>query len=250
MLIFIVSIVSILFAAYTFFEVSAIYARIAASLIKKNAIGATIEKMTHTIKRIAVFSYPPALGALHVLDRGEYVFIAAYSALASSAIVIFLTYIFRVRSIKVFLVLINAVMRDSKTSKSLFNQFATATAHRPIKFTSRQSPFFAARSVDLKMVIFSAVIYSAYGGSIFFINMLVLFLPSYEAIIFQLLGLVNGIGTLILAFLLDPIISRKLETGKRLTTISNSFTFGILIGFSVILPTCFVIIHVLYNSVQ
>lgn len=235
-----------LFGAYAFLEICAVHARIAASLTGLNAIGASIEKMTHTVKRIAVFSYPPIIGVFHVLNEPEYIFYSAYFSLVLSIIVIVLSFLFRINAIKTFFVLIRMVSQNNSKSAENGRPILYALTHNNVYFRLSRSSKLLLKRLDTKILWFSATIYSVYGGSIFFINIFVLFFSGYEAIVFQALGLINGVGTLTMAFILDPIISRKLETGRRMNTLSNSVLMGILVAFGFFLPVCFIGLHLLY----
>lgn len=248
MLIIISISIGMLFGVYVFLEVSAVHARIAASLSKKNAIGATLEKMTHTIKRFAVFSYPPLLGALHVLSAPTYIFYAIYASLISAAIVVFLSVILRVKMIKLFIVLIEFLSRDPGKDGSAVARILKLSLNKYHFLHLDRSILSFFSKIDKKIIKFSALVYAVYGGSIFFVNIFVLFITGYDAIIFQMIGLINGIGTIVMAFLLDPMIARKLEAGQRMNVLSNSVFMGIFIAYCVILPSLFAGLHFLYIS--
>lgn len=213
--------------------------RISGSLIDKNAIGYSVSVMVGTIKRVFVVLYPPMLGWLSVHDVESFrlsFFICYFFAL----IALFLVFLLRRRMIIFFV--------DFIASYNLSHGFFRSMAAAFYGVHKEKVSFGdSAGGVDVGLVFLSAWIYFIYGSSLFLVNILGFLYGSYSAIIYQMVGVVSALGTLVFAFVLDPKLARISEAGSGMLVAHNSLLLGQFLSMGFLGPAMIYSVFLFYG---
>jgi len=215
--IIIIAWVSLFFAGYVFFDGLAALSRMAAAKASLNAFGAAIEKIMNTIKRLSIFSFPPAIGYFVMRQDASSLFLAVFGSLflgASAAMFIFLRRIAIQRYF--FLVALNF---DS--GQGIFRAFISACRGSQSGQKVQSPPNVTvslpeAMRHNLQLFLLASWVYLVFGSSIFLVNILAMVFFEAAPVILQTLGFFNGLGTLVLAFFVDPRIARFLDKKEKL----------------------------------
>lgn len=235
-------IIAFLYATYAFLEMAQFLVRVAASREGKNAIGASLEKAIMTVKRIPLFIFPPLLGILVMRQEEGLVLIAAFGSLALGTITVFVTMLMRSILIDRFSHAVHALhgrrsMLSSLLLSVLRSKRVAATNVAAGHIAGNRAKSNATRwSLNWKIVVLAALVYGLIGSSAFIVNVGALQFPKYAPILFQITGLVNGIGTVLLSFMLDPIISRSFENTDDNEEINVSLLVGMIYAFGLVAP--------------
>lgn len=234
--------IALLYATYTFLEVAQFLVRVAASKEGKNAIGASLEKALMTVKRIPLLIFPPLLGILVMRQEEGLVLIAAFGSLALGAIAAFFIMMMRSVLIDRFSHAVHALHGGRSMLSSLLlsvlRSKRVAAAHVAAgHIAGNRAKSNATRwSLNRKVVVLATLVYGLIGSSAFIVNIGALQFPKYAPILFQITGLVNGIGTVLLSFMLDPIISRSFENADDNEEINVSLLVGMISAFGLVAP--------------
>jgi len=205
------------FSSYVMFDAFAALSRVSASAAGANAFGAAIEKIMNTLKRLSIFTFPPALGFFVVSGDRSHLFFSIFVAYFFAGFVLLGILALRQNILNYFFDVAMIFGRGS----SLFRAFWT-----PLLVSSSTQSYFSDRiaigsplgavSKHFSLFILASWVYFIFGASIFFINLVAIRFSEFAPVILQGLGFVNGLGTLVLAFFVDPKISRFLDTGSDL----------------------------------
>lgn len=232
--------IAVLYFGFAFFDGLSILARVGASLSGFNAMGGSIEKMASTCKRVFLFAYPPLLGFLIYSENSEGIYISIFSSFLAATIATGIIFAFRNSIISFFLSFTMSLSRYHSLSKALkvcWSQKRVSV--EDINQHIQSSTNTEGLQIPKSLLPFSVFVYSAYGGAIFFLNLLVLQYTEYAPIILQMIGLVNGVGTILLSFFIDPILSRSLDTKVNLHTIIRTMLTAQLLTYALLSPITF-----------
>jgi len=242
--------VAFFFSGYIFFDAMAVMARASASAMGRNAFGAAIEKVMNTLKRTMIFFYPPILGYFILTNDLSSIVLSIVSSYSIASIL--LTFLIVKR--RFFLCYFCAVTTKFSNGASLLKSLASRPGDNcnlelNVGLSSRNEWLGIARINDVmkrpQLTILASWLYFIFGASIFAINILALTYSQYAPIILQCLGLVNGLGTVILAFLVDPIVSRYLDASSELDEISLTLLVAQLLACIAIAPVFFLVLLLL-----
>ena len=86
------------------------------------------------------------------------------------------------------------------------------------------------RRVNFKVLILCFMIYVLYFNSIFFINIVALLNSDVSQVLYQMNGLFTSIGTLLLAFVLDPYLSRSFDANVAVEENIRGLIYGRLLA--------------------
>lgn len=239
--------IAFFFSGYIFFDAMAVIARASASLMSRNAFGAAIEKMMNTLKRLMIFFYPPILGYFIIKDDLNSIMISIAISYVLAAVVLILLIIKR-HSFLLYFCLVTKKFTNGETILKSFiykkNEIYFAEAES--FFSSVDHSFKLAKISDVtkypRLTLTASWIYFIFGASIFSLNILALAFAQYAPIILQCLGLINGLGTLVLAFVVDPVVSRYLDASKQLDEVALSLLVAQLVACFAIAPAFFIIL--------
>lgn len=235
--------VSFLFSAFVFLDVVSIYPRVAGGILGKNAIGYSFQGIVTTIKRIFIVLYPPLLGILAISGSLENLFAVIAFAYCAAIFAVVLCLLIRKPLISYFCSAIDNYAQGSSLTKSFFGAFTDGH-----KYIDRVSSHIAdapalrfGAGLDNAIFLFGLWIFFFYGASVFMVNILNFLLPTYSSVILQTTGLVNAMGSLAFAFLLDPRLSRLYEAQQDMMRAANSLAGAHLINLVFLSPAVFVL---------
>lgn len=229
--------VVLVFCAFVFLDLCSLSPRLAGSITRKNAIGPTFQVILNTMKRVFIVSYPPLLGVIAIITDGvdvltQTILASYYASLIPLAMVFFM----REKVVAFFCALIVAF--DS--SGSVFRAAWHAVRHHG-EWTSEVGRHLRSgekgyANLDIRLMLAASWVYLFYGSSMFIINIFAVKFDQYAEIIYQLVGFFNALGTIALAFILDPRLSRIYERQENLGITLNSLFGAHLMNLMVLGP--------------
>lgn len=226
-------IVVVSFAAYAVFDAVSVQARVAGAIAEKNATGASFEKIVNTFKRTSIFIYPPVLG--YMIIRNEYIYlnISVLSALSFGFVVALLCLVLREFVTTYFVGVI----------ERFEGGLSAIAALRPRKISSQKlieiKKNFSKNSISKlkwRIVLSATWVYLVYSSSIFLLNYIAILFSEYDVVILQMLGLINGVGTIMLAFIVDPMVARYLDSKVDLDIVGCSIIVSQMLAYCVAIP--------------
>lgn len=205
------------------------------------AVGFTVSNIIHTIKRLFVVSYPPVI-AIYLLDAElPSLFPIIYCCFFGAAFVSLIVFVKRTRFQKIF-------ARQIHTFGSGGSLWKFWTWVDVTHWSSRSENEL--NQVDWKLFFAAAWIYFFFGSVFFLVNVLGFYFRDYSAVILQLSGVFNAMGTLVLAFYLDPVLARVFERDrKHADTALRSVLLAQIANFCVLSPLFFYILSRLLFSI-
>lgn len=223
------SLVVVLFVGYVFFDLVSVSARAAGAVFNRNALGYSLAVMINTIKRIFVVLYPPVLGVIALLGEVDHVVAAIFYSYAFSFVSLALIVRWR-RGVMVRCSVF--LLHYSRKGKLLFSLFqASKSSSKLRKYIDNRigQAYFeqnGAQKYSVELIFVATWVYVFYSGSLFIVNLVGAIHIEYGPVVYQLVGLVNALGTIVFAFVLDPKISRILEGKAGLGVALNSQLCG------------------------
>jgi hypothetical protein len=221
-------IVVALFGLYALLDALALLPRVAGSHLGMNGLGYTFSVMVQTVKRVFVVSYPPLLGWISI--SGGELYSTIYWSYFVGVVALLIVFTFRFALIRYFMVLIDAY----SMSGSLWG---TACSNKPknIQIEESMGANFNFK-IDKKLVLSSSWVFFVYGSALFFINLFGAKFQEHSAVIYQLVGIINALGTLLMSFYLDPKISRNFDHRADVMQSNDSVMMGQLIALALLGP--------------
>lgn len=223
------ALVIFLFVLYAILDAIALLPRVAGSLLEKNGLGYTFSLMVQTLKRVFVVSYPPLLG--WVALQGGSLYPIIYAAYFFGGVSIVLVSVFKYPIIRCFVHLIDGY---SISGSIFFAVFKHKFSEK--KFFVDKGSFDLNFKLNRSLVYSSSWVYFVYGSSLFLINILGAKFSDQSAVIYQLVGVINALGTLLMSFYLDPKISRNFDHQKNVMVSNDSVVAGQLVALSILGP--------------
>lgn len=231
-------VIMLAFGLCAFFDAMTIVARTAASLEGRNAAGASLEKIMTTLKRFAMFIYPPILGFIILSGEASFFMFSVYGAFAVATLITLGCLVGRTPIQNYFRRVTTRFVSGQDVSRALLASFRCRAERPPALPQGRPA---AAVAANTWLYLFTTVVYFFYASAIFFLNLLSLIYVDYAVILLQMLGLINGVGTILLAFVVDPIISRKLDGAEDLDALSVTVLLSQLTAYAVLAPVTFML---------
>lgn len=230
--------VVLLFFLYALLDALALLPRVAGAILQKNGLGYTFAVMVNTLKRIFVVAYPPLLGWITI--EGGSLYSTIYWSYFFGVLAIIIVTVFKIKIIKFFIQLIGAYANSGSMLKSFFGRPTYVPIHVDDKILSNSFVF------DKALVFSSAWVYFVYGSALFFVNLFGAKYQEHSAVIYQLVGFVNALGTLLMSFYLDPKVSRNFDNKSNVMLSNDSIVAGQLLALAILGPVA-IFIFGLYN---
>lgn len=208
----------IFFSLYAFLEALSLLPRVAGSFVNSNSIGYSFSIMINTVKRVFMVAYPPLLGWMVI--QGEDIFRTIYLSYFFGFIFQIIAFVFRGVIISKFA----EIIYFYSSGCTLFSALVKSFGVHGMNFKNlllHENYYF-----DVKLTLSSMWIYFVYGSSLFFVNILGLVFSEKSAVIYQSIGLVNALGTILMSFFLDPRLSRNFDKNIAITKTINSVALG------------------------
>lgn len=233
--------VTAFFSAYAFFDSMAIVSRSSASAVGLNAFGASIEKIMNTLKRLMIFFYPPILGYFVIRGDAQSIFLSIFFSYGCACVIQLFVLFRRVRFAQYFCSVAEQFSEGRSVLQSLKTGWQVPSANAGVVASSEadlaEIPNFGNVISSFRVLIMMASwIYFVFGASIFSLNILAIAYSDFSPIILQLLGLFNGLGTVVLAFFVDPIVSRYLDKSERLGEVTVALLAAQFFSYAIISP--------------
>lgn len=234
------------YSLFVFLNAVSILPRIAGSQVENNALGYSFSQMVSTIKRVFIFIYPPLLGWITLKNGIETLITTILFSYLISLFFIFLSYLMRFFFIRYFIILIKKYSEGYSLIKSIayafYKENASTSLHHIHLLKEKSS-----NGVSGKIFYTSAWVFLANGSSLFIINILGAIYSDKAAIVYQLVGIVNALGTIVMAFFLDPMLSRIFEGNKEHLLVYKSLTLAQFINSILLGPLIILTVYVLFN---
>lgn len=230
------------YAIFVFLNTISIIPRVAGSQIDNNALGYSFTQMLNTIKRIFIVTYPPLLGWITLQKGIDTLIITVVFSFVSSLFFILLAYGMRFVLINYFVALIKRYSEGYSLLKSITYPFSEKSKMVSYDFLHQNT-----KSNDLinwKIFYTSSWVFLANGSALFIINILGAVYAEKAAIIYQLVGVVSALGTIVMAFCLDPMLSRIFESNKEHLLVYRSLVFAQFINSALFGP--FLVLSIYY----
>jgi hypothetical protein len=218
--------VVVLFTLYALLDAIALLPRVAGSILHKNGLGYTFSVMVHTLKRVFVVSYPPLLGWIAL--QGDSLYPAIFASYFCGALAVVLVSIFKYPTIKCFIHWIEGYAVGGSVFYAVFQH-----PYTPHESMVGQGKVDFSFSFDKSLIYSSSWVYFIYGSSLFFINIFGAKFQDQSAVIYQLVGIINALGTVLMSFYLDPKISRNFDQKERIMESNDSVVAGQLLALVV-----------------
>lgn len=225
-------IVAVLFAAFIALDAISLFPRKAGASLEKNALGYSFLVMINTLKRVFIVLYPPALGLL-AMHSGMTAFPKAI-AIAHVLGVVSLACVYLLRNQVIafftgFITLYSSGHRLHRAALIALRMVAPGVAPK----NRLELPVHNIRARIALPAIFIFFFYSASG---FIINIFAVAFADYASFILQLIGIINAFGTLMMAFVLDPMISKTFEDGDPENIVMPSLFFAQAVNIAILSP--------------
>lgn len=221
--------VVLLFVGYVFFDLVSINARAAGAVFNRNALGYSLAVMVNTVKRIFLVLYPPVLGVIALLGGVDDVVASVFACYLFSALPLFLMVKWRRNVMTRCSIFLLYYSRTGHLAYSAFRAMRMKSGLRQYVDVRIGQTYFRAprvRKFSYSIVFTATWVYVFYSSSLFIVNLVGVIHAEYGPIVYQLVGLVNALGTIVFAFVLDPKISRMLEGREMLDLALNSQILG------------------------
>lgn len=218
-----------LFVGYVFFDLVSINARAAGAAFNRNALGYSLAVMVNTVKRIFMVLYPPVLGVIALLGGVDEVVTSIFACYLFSVFPLFLIVKWRRNVMVRCSIFLLHYSRTGRFVRSAFQAMRTKSGLRQYVDGRIGKAYFRksmAKNFSCSIAFTATWVYVFYSSALFIVNLVGVIHAEYGPIVYQLVGLVNALGTIVFAFVLDPKISRMLEGREMLGLALNSQIFG------------------------
>ncbi|URI15030.1 lipid II flippase family protein [Brevundimonas albigilva] len=234
-----VAAVCVCFFGYALLECGSIIVRTAAAHIGMNAAGAAFEKILSAVKRTFIFLYPPILGALLSAGRIEEMYASIFLSCLCGLLACALVFALRARLSSWFVLVISEFGAGKSAVSAILHGVKSLVVIQSGASSDRLVTRVVVNRLDPRVIAMSAWVYFTYSSSIFLVNCIAAFAPQYNAVILQSVGFFNGLGTIMLALLLDPILARNLDSRNDLEASAEAIIGGQAISYGVLSPLLF-----------
>jgi len=226
-----------LFGLYALLDALALLPRVAGSHLGMNGLGYTFSVMVQTVKRVFVVSYPPLLGWISI--SGGELYSTIYWSYFVGVVALLIVFTFRFALIRYFMILIDAYsisgsLWGAVSSKKSKSGYLEEVIEANYNFR-----------IDKRLVFSSSWVFFVYGSALFFINLFGAKFQEHSAVIYQLVGIINALGTLLMSFYLDPKISRNFDHRSNVMQSNDSVMVGQLVALAILGPLSILVFDVI-----
>lgn len=231
-----------IYAGFVALDIIAIFPRMAGSIIQKNGIAYSFQFMTTTVKRLFVVTYPPLLGIISINGSIDDMFRIVLISYGAAILVWVAIFLFRIRIIAFFCASLEDFGQNGRLPRAII-----AGLRYSSNWVDEVNKLFAGTfriesghtNIDKSIAVTAVWIFFFYSATPFIINIFGMKYSEYASVILQLTGVSSALGTLVLAFFLDPKLSRIYEDQKDLPFAFRSLIFSHLVNLSLICPLFF-----------
>ena len=223
----------VLFSVFALLDAVAVIPKYVGGAISLGGVGYTVSNIVHTIKRIFVVSYPPVIAMMLLDNPLESLFTVIYVCYFIAALITLGVFLKR----DMFKKVLARQIHSFGSGGSLWKAWEWG----PPPDTAITEPSGAdGPHVDLKLFMSALWVYFFFGSVYFLINVAGYTFKDYSTVVLQLTGVINAIGTLILAFYLDPVLAKIFERERdRADLALRSVLWAQVVNFGIISPLVF-----------
>jgi len=214
--------------------------RLAGNITGKRSMGWALHNAYHTLNRASALSVILLLALF--LDLGistremGWICVSAITGVAMANVVMFLA----IEEIKKKS--IEALLTYEKTGNLLKTSLILFTPIRSWFYAKPKMLIFRRAIENHSAFRYSVLIYSLFGLSLFLVVFLAANFLSYRAFILQTTAIVNVLGTFYLTSVLDPILSRMLDSEDDFEGIFLDVVYGRALAYIFVCPFIFLTI--------
>lgn len=236
-----------LFGVFVALDAVSLLPRVAGSVCQRNAISISIQGIINTIKRVFVVSFAPVLGFIAISGDINDLILAVLGSYATGVVLVLITHNMRSFFISYFA----AVCVEFDETGRLFRSFARSF-HKRLAWVEQAQQF----SADLHFFTFPSVpktrrvfflslwIFFFYSSSVFAVNIIAELLEEWSTVVLQMTGIFNSLGTLALAFFLEPRLARSYERQADLQGVLGALLLGRFFSVALLGPVFFTTIWI------
>lgn len=219
-----------LFASFVFIDSISVLPRLVGSNQNSNSLGSSLQIMANTVKRFCIVLLAPMVGFITITDSLEaLIFLIIICFLTSIFIFIFTSYNHHI--IKFFFENMLKIILDRDMSfKKIISFFIKSFSNNCNDNFNLKIFDFSKENCNKDVRFISGLIFLMYVNVVFIINIISMSYPGSSAIILQMSGVFTSLGTIMMAFWLDPILSRSFDTKIDSYKNVQSFLQGKIIG--------------------
>ncbi|MHA6332447.1 hypothetical protein ACXYL9_02085 [Qipengyuania sp. CAU 1752] len=223
----------LLFYAFAFLDAIAQIPKYIGGAMSLGGVGFTVSNIIHTVKRVFVVSYPPIV-ALYLLSHDlDALFKVIFACYFGSALIVWIVLQNRTHFERMLARQIHAF----GSGGSLWKAWTWPEVPSDVEFPSTAD---GEKTFEFGLFLSALWIYFFFGTVFFLVNVLGYAFQQYASVILQLSGLFNAMGTLILAFYLDPILARVFERDRiRASPALRSVLLAQIANFAILSPAFF-----------
>lgn len=221
----------LLFLSFAFLDAVAQLPKYVGGALSLGGVAFAVSNIIHTVKRVFVVTYPPLIAIFLLDSQLEDLFSIIYICYFGAALVTISVYLNRGMAIKMAARQVEAFGNGG----SLWKIWTWP------KISSFEiEPGIRDQNLDFRIFISALWIYFFFGSVFFLINVLGFTLQDYSSVILQTTGIFNAMGTLVLAFYLDPVLARVFERDRERAPLAiRSVLWAQFINFAFVSPAFF-----------
>lgn len=234
--------IALLFSTFVFLDLISVLPRVAGSIVGKHGIGYSFQVIVNTVKRVFIVLYPPIMGLIAIYGTLSDLFLAIFVSYGTAMLAVITSLLLRNRAIAYFCATIDIYARGSGLLPGLYMGMRTAGNWKKevdAVMATEEAGIQAFTRNDPRILFAALWIFFFYSASIFVINILGFIFQDYSSAILQMTGLANAIGTIALAFYLDPKLSRIYENNSNILVAVNSLMFAHVLNICALSPIFF-----------
>ena len=209
--VFVKALIVTLFSLFIFIDSISVLPRLVASDNGSNALGASLQAMANTIKRFSLVLIAPLLGILAMTETLQAlvatVIVAFTVGIAVFVITTLKNGVFKFLFEKLLSMLIEKNISIRKLGTSVMDSLRIPREGFRLAVFS-----FDKKKIDAEVRALSIFIFTLYANAVFIINIMARVYSDISSVLLQMSGVVTALGTILMAFWLDPILARSYDT--------------------------------------
>ena len=215
-------------------EAASFGARVAGRITNKTALGTTLAQTLYTASRFLLITFLPSLG--YIVESG----ITIHDYLILVIVTFTLTFIFSI----IVMIKLNSLQQFYQVVFHKYGENSIPTAlleslkNKKIDFVPKVCDDFTFKKIIFKKTLVSFMSYIFLTTGFFIAFMLAVLFPENRLTLSQFTAFFHGIGALIFAFYLDPMLSRSIDSySDDVTWLKNvySILFGRMLSYFVMI---------------
>ena len=231
-------IIILLFLAFAFLDAIAQIPKYVGGSMSLGGVGFTVSNIIHTVKRLFVVSYPPVVALYLLSEELDSLFYIIYICYFGAALLAWTVFLSR----RFFQRILARQIHAFGSGGSLWKAWTWDEAP---EYDAPDAEDAGKKGINPALFSSALWIYFFFGSVFFLVNILGHYFEDYASVILQLSGVFNAMGTLVLAFYLDPILARVFERERGKAVIAlRSVLLAQIANFAVMSPVFFYLLSI------